>query len=141
MAKGAGANDENPESAFLYQSADVGSGKAISAASSCGTWRLIPAFLAEKACPVRPRPVRNLLTWTIIGSLFIAKTVSSFGPGMVIHAADDAHAIAQAEIVRGSYAAELLDVEGLRIVKYLPGNGECHRRRLSNAPWDCGRRD
>ena len=46
------------------------------------------------------------------------------GPGMVIHAADDAHAIAQAEIVRGSYAAELLDVEGLRIVKYLPGNGE-----------------
>ena len=43
---------------------------------------------------------------------------------MVIHAADDADAIAQAEIVRGSYAAELLDVEGLRIVKYLPGNGE-----------------
>ena len=28
---------------------------------------------------------------------------------MVIHAAYDAHAIAQAEIVRGSYAAELLD--------------------------------
>ena len=24
----------------------------------------------------------------------------------------------------GSYAAELLDVEGLRVVKYLPGNGE-----------------
>ena len=43
---------------------------------------------------------------------------------MVIHAADDAHAIAQAGIVRGSCAAELLDVEGLRIVKYLPGNGE-----------------
>jgi hypothetical protein len=43
---------------------------------------------------------------------------------MVIHAADDADAIAQAKILRGSYAAELLDVEGLRIVKYLPGNGK-----------------
>jgi hypothetical protein len=51
------------------------------------------------------------------------------GPGMVIHAADDAHAIAQAEIVRGSYGAELLDVKGLRIVKYLSGNG----RALSQA--------
>jgi hypothetical protein len=46
------------------------------------------------------------------------------GPGMVVHAALDAHAIAQAEIIRGPYAAELLNVEGLRIVKYLPGNGE-----------------
>jgi hypothetical protein len=45
------------------------------------------------------------------------------GPGMVIHAADDADAIAQAEIVRGSSTAELLDVEGLRVVKYLP-NGK-----------------
>jgi hypothetical protein len=34
-----------------------------------------------------------------------------------------AEAIAQAEAIRGSLAAELLDVEGLRIVKYLPGNG------------------
>ena len=46
------------------------------------------------------------------------------GPGMAIHAAVDADAIAQAEIVRSSYAAELLDVEGLRIVNYLPGNCE-----------------
>ena len=40
---------------------------------------------------------------------------------MIIHAANDVEAIAQAEVVRGSFAAELLDVEGLRIVKYLPG--------------------
>jgi hypothetical protein len=46
------------------------------------------------------------------------------GPATVIPAANDAHAIAQAEIVRGSLAAELLDIEGLRIVKYLSGNGE-----------------
>jgi hypothetical protein len=45
------------------------------------------------------------------------------GPAKTIHAADDAEAIAQAEVVRGSLAAEVLDVEGLRIVKYLPGNG------------------
>ena len=45
------------------------------------------------------------------------------GPAKIIHAANDAEAIAQAEVVRGSLAAELLDVEGLRIVKYLPGNG------------------
>jgi hypothetical protein len=37
----------------------------------------------------------------------------------VIHAADDAEAIAQAERMRGSFPAELLDVEGLRIVKCL----------------------
>jgi hypothetical protein len=43
------------------------------------------------------------------------------GPAMIIHAANDVEAIAQAEVVRGSFAAELLDVEGLRIVKYLPG--------------------
>jgi hypothetical protein len=41
----------------------------------------------------------------------------------VIHAPSDAEAIAQAEAIRGSLAAELLDVEGLRFVKYLPGNG------------------
>ena len=46
------------------------------------------------------------------------------GAATVIHAANDAEAIAQAEVIRGSLAAELLDVEGLRIVKYLPGNGE-----------------
>ena len=45
------------------------------------------------------------------------------GPAKIIHAANDTEAIAQAEVVRGSLAAELLDVEGLRIVKYLPGNG------------------
>jgi hypothetical protein len=45
------------------------------------------------------------------------------GPAQIIHAANDAEAIAQAEVVRGSLAAELLDVEGLRIVKYLPGYG------------------
>jgi hypothetical protein len=45
------------------------------------------------------------------------------GAATVIHAANDAEAIAQAEAMRGSFAAELLDVEGLRIVKYLPGNG------------------
>ena len=45
------------------------------------------------------------------------------GPAKIIHAANDTEAIAQAEVVRGSLAAELLDIEGLRIVKYLPGNG------------------
>ena len=45
------------------------------------------------------------------------------GAATVIHAASDAEAIAQAEAMCGSLAAELLDVEGLRIVKYLPCNG------------------
>jgi hypothetical protein len=45
------------------------------------------------------------------------------GPATVIHAANDSEAIAQAEAVRGSLPAELLDVESLRIVKYL-GNRE-----------------
>ena len=45
------------------------------------------------------------------------------GAAKVIHAANDADAIAQAEALRGSLAGELMDVEGLRIVKYLPGNG------------------
>ena len=45
------------------------------------------------------------------------------GAAKVIHAANDADAIAQAEAMRGSLAGELLDVEGLRIVKYPPGNG------------------
>ena len=43
---------------------------------------------------------------------------------MAVHAANDAEAIAQAEAICGSSAAELLDVERLRIVKYLLGNGE-----------------
>ena len=45
---------------------------------------------------------------------------------IVIHAADDAEAIAQAERMRGSFPAELLDVEGLRIVKYLTGRMPSH---------------
>jgi hypothetical protein len=44
------------------------------------------------------------------------------GPPTIIHAANDTEAIAQAEAIRGPLAAELLDVEGLRVVKYLPGN-------------------
>ena len=42
---------------------------------------------------------------------------------VIIDAANDDEAIAQAEVIRGSFAAELLDIEGLRIVKYLPGVG------------------
>jgi len=45
------------------------------------------------------------------------------GSAVVIDAANDDEAIAQAEVVRGSFAAELLDIEGLRIVKYLPRTG------------------
>jgi hypothetical protein len=41
----------------------------------------------------------------------------------LIAAANDDEAIAQAEVVRGSFAAEILDIEGLRIVKYLPSTG------------------
>jgi hypothetical protein len=44
------------------------------------------------------------------------------GSAAIIDAANDNEAIAQAEVVRGSFAAELLDIEGLR-VKYLPGAG------------------
>ena len=36
---------------------------------------------------------------------------------------NDDEAIAQAEVARGSFGAELLVIEGLRIVKYLPSNG------------------
>jgi hypothetical protein len=43
------------------------------------------------------------------------------GPGMIIHGTNDAEAILQAEAIRGPFVAELVD---LRIVKYLPGNGE-----------------
>jgi hypothetical protein len=46
------------------------------------------------------------------------------GPAMIVDADNDAEAIAQAEAMRGPFAAELLDVGGLRIVKYLPGNGD-----------------
>jgi hypothetical protein len=41
-------------------------------------------------------------------------------PAQVISAANDDEAIAQAEVIRGSLAAELLDFDGLRIVKQLP---------------------
>jgi hypothetical protein len=45
------------------------------------------------------------------------------GPATTIHATNDAEAIVQAEAMRGVSAAELLDIEGLRIVKYLPSRG------------------
>ena len=45
------------------------------------------------------------------------------GRATTIRAANDAEAIAQAEVMRGSWAAELLDIEDLRIVKYLPRTG------------------
>jgi hypothetical protein len=43
-------------------------------------------------------------------------------PAKAISAANDSEAIAQAETIHGSFAAELLDFDSLRIVKYLPGN-------------------
>jgi hypothetical protein len=46
------------------------------------------------------------------------------GPGEVISAASDSEAIAQAEAIRGSFAAELLDFDGLRIVKRFATNGK-----------------
>jgi hypothetical protein len=46
------------------------------------------------------------------------------GSAVIIDAANDDEAIAQAEVVRGAFAAELLDIEGLRIVKYLQVQGE-----------------
>jgi hypothetical protein len=46
------------------------------------------------------------------------------GPATVIQAANDAEAVAQAEAASGPFDAELLDIEGLRIVKYLSGNGK-----------------
>jgi hypothetical protein len=44
------------------------------------------------------------------------------GRARIITAAHDAEAIAQAEAMRGSLAAELLDFDGLRIVKRLTPN-------------------
>jgi hypothetical protein len=44
------------------------------------------------------------------------------GRARIITAANDAEAIAQAEAMRGSLAAELLDFDGLRIVKRLTPN-------------------
>ena len=43
-------------------------------------------------------------------------------PPMPVRAANDAEAIAKAEAMHGPFAAELLDVEGLRIVRCLPAN-------------------
>jgi hypothetical protein len=43
--------------------------------------------------------------------------------GIIVQADNDAEAIARAEALRGSSAAELLDIEHLRIVKYL-GSGD-----------------
>jgi hypothetical protein len=46
------------------------------------------------------------------------------GPATVVHAANDAEAVAQPEATSGPFDAELLDIEGLRIVKYLSGHGK-----------------
>jgi hypothetical protein len=123
VAKGAEANDENPGSAFPTSVDRVGSEKSdLARRVSCGTWRLIPRSSQKKRVS---ETARFGLAYMDHYRLFVYREDGQLiGPGMVIHAADDADAIAQAEIVRGSYAAELLDVEGLRIVKYLPGNGE-----------------
>ena len=45
------------------------------------------------------------------------------GAGTVTHAANDVEAILLAEVMRGPFHAELLDVVALRIVKYLPNGG------------------
>jgi hypothetical protein len=45
------------------------------------------------------------------------------GASPVIHAANDVEAISLAEVMRGPFDAELLDVVALRIVKYLPNGG------------------
>jgi hypothetical protein len=42
------------------------------------------------------------------------------GPAMIIAAATDAAAISQAEAIRGTWAADLMDLEGLRVVARLP---------------------
>jgi hypothetical protein len=55
------------------------------------------------------------------------------GSAVIIDAANDDEAIAQAEVVRGSFAAELLDIEGLRIVTYLPGRAKTKIIRESTA--------
>jgi hypothetical protein len=43
---------------------------------------------------------------------------------LVISAANDSEAIAQAEAAQDSLAAELLDFDGLRVVKRLSPNGK-----------------
>ena len=64
------------------------------------------------------------LTWTPIGSLLYREDGQVVAPAIRVRAANDAEAIAKAEAMHRPFAAELLDVEGLRIVRYLPGNGE-----------------
>jgi hypothetical protein len=58
-----------------------------------------------------------------ISSLVYRDDGHLIGRTTTIHAANDPEAIAQAEVMRGSWATELLDIEGLRIVKYLPRTG------------------
>ena len=58
-----------------------------------------------------------------ISSLVYRDDGHLIGPAKTIHAANDAEAIRQAEVMRGAWAAELLDIEDLRIVKYLPRTG------------------
>ena len=46
------------------------------------------------------------------------------GPAKAISAANDAEAVAQADAIRGSLPAELLDFESLRMVTRFPPNGK-----------------
>src|ERR1700758_5278539 len=55
------------------------------------------------------------------------------GPATVISAPNDDEAIAQAEALRGLFAAELLDFDGLRIVKRLPPNGSTEAASAARA--------
>ena len=48
--------------------------------------------------------------------------------------ANDVEAISLAEVMRGPLDAELLDVEALRIVKYLPNDGGSRSGSLNRRP-------
>ena len=50
------------------------------------------------------------------------------GPATVVHAANDAEAVAQPEATSGPFDAELLDIEGLRIVKTCRAMAKRHLR-------------
>jgi hypothetical protein len=54
-------------------------------------------------------------------------------PALVVRARNDAEAIARAETLRGSLAAEVLDFDSLRIIRYLVG-GEASARRSGTRP-------
>jgi hypothetical protein len=74
---------------------------------------------SERSVPVDAMDTYRLYVYRDDGRLV--------GSAVAIDAANDDEAIAQAEVVRGSFAAELLDIEGLRIVKYLPGTGRSQK--------------